>query len=48
MKSVHIRLPEKLLKEMDRIINQGLYSDRSEFIRGCIRAHVEMELWKED
>ncbi len=40
-------MPEKLLKEMDRIIDEGLYSDRSEFVRGCIRRHVEMELWKE-
>lgn len=43
MKSIQIRLPKKMLKEIDCTISKGLYTSRSELIRDCIRKHIEYE-----
>ena len=37
MKVVQIRLPEKLIKKIDELVEQGYYESRSEFIRSKLR-----------
>ncbi len=42
-KMVHMRLPAKLLSEIDKAIDNGLYSNRTEFIQAAIRDKVKSE-----
>jgi len=41
MKVVQIRLPEKLIKKIDELVEQGYYESRSEFIRSKLREVIE-------
>jgi len=41
MKVVQIRLPEKLVKKIDELVEQGYYESRSEFIRTKLREIIE-------
>ena len=36
-KKISISLPEKMLKQIDKLIEQGRYTDRSEVIRDALR-----------
>lgn len=38
-----ISLPENLAKEMDKKINEGQFSSRSEFIRSAVRTFLQFE-----
>ena len=40
---VHLRIPVKLLSEIDKCIQEGLYSNRTEYIHAAIRDKVKSE-----
>ncbi len=40
-KLISLKLEEKLLKEIDKQVNTGLYSSRTDFIRDSIRQFIE-------
>ena len=37
---VQIRVTKKLMKDLDDLVKQGLYSNRSQAIRDAIRKHI--------
>jgi metal-responsive CopG/Arc/MetJ family transcriptional regulator len=37
---VQVRVTRKLLEELDRILDKGIYSSRSEIIRDALRKHI--------
>jgi len=39
-KQVNIRLSKELLNEIDGLVDNGMYSDRAEFIREAIRTKL--------
>ncbi|MDD3083411.1 MAG: ribbon-helix-helix domain-containing protein [Candidatus ainarchaeum sp.] len=43
---VQARLPKKLVKEIDKIVNFGNFENKSDFIRGAIRKMVFEEQLK--
>jgi len=45
---VNIRLSPELIKIIDSLIDQGLYSSRSEFIRDICRNYVLEERFKDE
>jgi len=40
MQTLQIRLPKKLLKQVDEIIQKGFYSSRSDFLKEATRKYV--------
>lgn len=46
--AVLLRLPAKLLAEIDREVKKGFYSSRSEFIKDRLRQTFEAERKKEE
>jgi len=40
MEIITIRLPIWMIKAIDDLVQQGLYPNRSEFIREAIRSHL--------
>ncbi|QEE15543.1 ribbon-helix-helix domain-containing protein [Promethearchaeum syntrophicum] len=40
MQTLQIRLPKKLLKQVDEIIHKGFYSSRSDFLKEATRKYV--------
>lgn len=42
-KMVHMRLSARLLSEIDKAIDKGMYSNRTEFIQAAIRDKVKSE-----
>lgn len=45
-KMVNIRVDEKLLKAIDKMVKDGFYSNRGEFIKASVRERVEDYLFK--
>ena len=45
---INVRLSPELIKIIDSLINQGLYSSRSEFIRDICRNYVLEERYKDE
>jgi len=41
MKPIQVRVPQRLLKELEEQVNNGGYSNRSEIVREAIRMHLE-------
>jgi Arc/MetJ-type ribon-helix-helix transcriptional regulator len=41
MEVVQIRLPKKLIKKIDELVEEGYYGSRSEFIRSKLREIIE-------
>ena len=41
MMPVQIRVTEKLIEMIDKLVESGIYSNRSEAIRDAIRKHVQ-------
>jgi len=37
---VQVRVTKKLMEKLDKIVNDGIYSTRSEIIRDAIRKHL--------
>lgn len=40
MKTIQIRLTEEQIREIDKLINKGIYPSRSESIRDCVRRSI--------
>jgi hypothetical protein len=38
--TLQIRLPKKILEQVDSFVKQGLYSSRSDFLKEAVRKHV--------
>jgi len=43
MRAISVHLPVWMIKEIDRLIREGVYKDRSEFIRHAIRELLRRE-----
>jgi Arc/MetJ-type ribon-helix-helix transcriptional regulator len=41
METVPAKVTEKLVKEMDRLIEEGWYANRSDFIREAVREMIK-------
>ncbi|MCI4408088.1 MAG: ribbon-helix-helix protein, CopG family [Thermofilum sp.] len=37
---ISVRIPKKLLEQMDKLIGQGLFQSRSDFLREAIRSYI--------
>lgn len=45
MRLIAVHLPEKLVTDIQRLVDSGLYPNRSETIRIAIRDLLKRELW---
>ncbi len=45
MRLIAVHLPEKILTDIQRLVDNGLYPNRSEAIRIAIRDLLKHELW---
>ena len=45
MRTITVKMPEELLREMDALIERGLFTNRSELLRYAIRELLMKELW---
>jgi Arc/MetJ-type ribon-helix-helix transcriptional regulator len=45
MRLIAVHLPEKILADIQRLVDNGLYPNRSEAIRIAIRDLLKHELW---
>jgi Arc/MetJ-type ribon-helix-helix transcriptional regulator len=45
MRLIAVHLPEKLVDDIQRLVNNGFYPNRSETIRIAIRDLLKKELW---
>ncbi|RLG67271.1 CopG family transcriptional regulator [archaeon] len=41
MRVVTVRLPEKMLKALDQLVQKGIYSSRSDAIRAMVRKELK-------
>jgi antitoxin ParD1/3/4 len=46
VKIIPVKLPEGLVKGLDDLARQGMYSSRSSAIRAAIRDMLKKELWR--
>ncbi len=46
MRLIAVHLPEKLLADIQRLVEKGYYPNRSEAIRIAIRDLLKQELWQ--
>ncbi|MHA1481590.1 MAG: ribbon-helix-helix domain-containing protein [Candidatus Thorarchaeota archaeon] len=46
MRLIAVHLPEKLLADIQRLVEKGHYPNRSEAIRIAIRDLLKQELWQ--
>lgn len=46
MHLIAVHLPEKIVKDIQRLVDVGLYPNRSEAIRIAIRDLLKRELWE--
>ncbi|MBI5881137.1 ribbon-helix-helix protein, CopG family [archaeon] len=47
MNVVPIRLPDGLIKQVDDLVDKGLYSSRSDVVRDALRKLVWRDRWKD-
>ena len=45
MRLIAVHLPERILKDIQQLVDNGLYPNRSEAIRIAIRDLLKHELW---
>lgn len=45
MRLIAVHLPEKIVEDIQRLVDKGLYPNRSEAIRNAIRDLLKRELW---
>ena len=45
MRLIAVHLPDKILDDIQRLVDKGLYPNRSEAIRIAIRDLLKHELW---
>jgi len=43
MKKIQVSLPEELIEKVNRVVGNGLYAGRSEYIRETIRQRLDIE-----
>lgn len=48
MRLIAVHLPEKILSDIQRLVDSGFYPNRSEAIRNAIRDLLKHELWGRD
>ncbi len=48
MQLIAVHLPEKVVRDIQRLVDAGLYPNRSEAIRIAIRDLLKRELWGHD
>lgn len=46
MRLIAVHLPEKIVEDIQRLVEMGLYPNRSEAIRNAIRDMLKRELWE--
>ncbi|MFW9792681.1 MAG: ribbon-helix-helix domain-containing protein [Candidatus Thorarchaeota archaeon] len=46
MRLIAVHLPEKIVEDIQRLVDKGLYPNRSEAIRNAIRDLLKRELWE--
>lgn len=46
MKLVTVKLPEKLVEDMDQLVKAGVYHNRSDAIRDAVRYLLRREVWR--
>jgi Arc/MetJ-type ribon-helix-helix transcriptional regulator len=46
MRLIAVHLPEKIVEDIQRLVEKGLYPNRSEAIRNAIRDLLKRELWE--
>ena len=48
VKLVTVKLPEKLVTDVDQLVKAGVYHNRSDAIRAAVRDLLRRELWRTD
>ncbi len=48
LKLVTVKLPQKLIDDMDQLVKAGMYHSRSDAIRAAVRDLLRRELWRTD
>ena len=48
MKLVTVKLPEKLVTDVDELVKAGIYHNRSDAIRVAVRDMLKRELYRTD
>lgn len=46
MKTVSVKMPERILKAIDELVEKGAYRSRSEAVRAAVAELLRSELWK--
>jgi Arc/MetJ-type ribon-helix-helix transcriptional regulator len=46
MRLIAVHLPERIIEDIQKLVNRGLYPNRSEAIRIAIRDLLKRELWE--
>jgi Arc/MetJ-type ribon-helix-helix transcriptional regulator len=46
MRLIAVHLPERIVEDIQRLVDNGLYPNRSEAIRNAIRDLLKRELWE--
>ena len=46
MRLIAVHLPERIVEDIQRLVEKGLYPNRSEAIRIAIRDLLKRELWE--
>lgn len=46
LKLVTVKLPERLIADMDQLVKAGIYHNRSDAIRAAVRELLRRELWQ--
>lgn len=48
MKLITVKLPERLVTDVDQLVKAGIYHNRSDAIRAAVRDMLRRELWRTD
>ncbi len=48
MKLIAVHLPDRIVSDIEELVNKGLYPNRSEAIRIAIRDLLKRELWDQN
>jgi len=46
LRLVTVKLPEKLIDDVDQLVKAGIYHSRSDAIRAAVRDFLRRELWQ--
>jgi len=46
LRLVTVKLPEKLIDDVDQLVKAGIYHSRSDAIRAAVRDLLRRELWQ--